>query len=136
MEDRELQNRKRCLQCEHYGMNVCPLMANGDVFNLDICILDVVKKKNWNDNSPEMFMFKNNPTLFLKYLSFLRKDKLPNIGDKVITLRSGFGGWGGNIRFISDVNDEYIELQDSNDSKFISYINVWHNDLFVFDENN
>ena len=141
MTDKESQNRKRCLQCKHYGMNVCPLMMDGDVFNLDICILDVVSKKNWEENSPEIFMFINSPKLLLSYLSFLRKDKLPKIGDKVITLRSGFDGYGGDIRYVSGITDKYIEIvhsdfDDKTDDCCLSNIDTWYKDLFVFDDNN
>lgn len=141
MTDKELQNRKRCLKCKYYGRNVCPLMANGDVFNLDVCILDIINKKNWNENSPEMFMFRNNPTLLLSYLSFLRKDKLPKTGDKVITLRSGFNGYGGNIRYVSRITDKYIEIvyanfDDETNKCCLSKIDTWYKDLFIFDDNN
>lgn len=139
MTDKEYQNRKRCLKCKYYGMNVCPLMVSGYVINLDVCILDIINKKNWNENSPEIFMFRNNPTLLLSYLSFLRKDKLPKIGDKVITLRSGFNGYGGDIRYVSGITDKYIEIvivDDETDDCYLSNIDTWYKDLFIFDDNN
>ena len=141
MTDKESQNRKRCLQCGHYGMNVCPLMVDGDVFDLDVCILDIAKQKNWNEDSPEIFMFRNNPRIFMSYLSFLRKDKLPKVGDKVITLRAGFEGYGGDIRFVSGITDKYIEITcgdfyDETDDCCLSDIDTWYKDLFVFDDNN
>lgn len=141
MTDKEYQNRKRCLQCKYYGRNVCQLMMDGDVFNLDVCILDIINKKNWDENSPEIFMFKNSPKLLLSYLSFLRKDKLPKIGDKVITLHSGFDGYGGDIRYVSGITDKYIEIvygdfDEDTDDCCLSDIDTWYKDLFIFDDNN
>lgn len=139
MTNKEQQNRRRCLKCKHYRSNVCPLMANGDVFNLDTCILDTLSKKDWAEDSPEMFMFKHNSTLMLSYLSFHRKDKLPKIGDKVITLHSGFGGFGGSIQYVVGLTDTCIQLaKDSSatDASSISDISEWYRDLFVLDDNN
>lgn len=139
MTDKEKQNRHRCLECEHYSSNACPLMANRDVYTLDICILDIISKKDWAENSPEMFMFKHNPTLMLSYLSFNRRSKLPKIGDKVITLRPGFGGFGGKTLYVVDLVDTYIELvrdPSTTGSSYLSDINEWYKDLFVLDDNN
>lgn len=136
MTEQERKNRLRCLKCSYYGMNRCPLMVDGDVFRLDICILDVLKKKNFKEDGPEIYMFNNSPTLFLSYLSFLRKDKLPEIGAKVITLRPGFSGPAGVIRTVNDISDRYIELKNESGSISISEKNVWYKDFFVLDTNN
>ena len=70
MNAQRLKNRERCLRCRVYGTNVCPLMANADVFELDVCILEIVSAKNWDSNSPEFFMNCHHPITLLKYLSF------------------------------------------------------------------
>lgn len=147
MGDKELENRKRCLKCKYYGCNTCPLMADGDVFTIDICVLDIIREKNWDENSPEMFMFKNKPVFFMSYISFLRKEKLPNVGNKVLTLHGGFGSFGSRILYVSSIDDRYIELadyivDDTNDDEweecdyYLSNIDEWYKDLFVFDDNN
>lgn len=137
MDEKRKQNRLRCLRCGQYGCNVCSLMADADVFEIDICILDVLKNKPWKEDSAEIFMFKNSPITFLKYLSFLRQDKIPQIGNKVITLRGGYGGYGGNIRYVTRITDQYIELTDNRKQHTYScFKDKWHQDLFVLDNHN
>jgi hypothetical protein len=132
-DERKYKNRKRCLECKHYGMNVCPLMCDADVFQIDNCILEDLRIKKIEENTAEWFMFTHNPVLFLKYLNFQRKDKLPNIGSKIVTLRSGFGGWSGMIRYIRDIDEKYITLtnmKEGGSQEYISSIKTWYNDFF------
>ena len=117
-------------------------------------ILSIVKENNWDENSPEMFMFQNNPILFMSYISFLRKDILPKVGDKVLTLRGGFGSFESRTLYVSGITDKYIELADfiidetetDDDDEYnelwdeceyyLSNIEKWYKDLFIFDDNN
>ena len=133
--EKEIRNRKRCLTCEYYGMNVCPLMANADVFKLDICILDIMKKKKYTLNSPEMFMFKNEPLLLLQWWSFQRENKIPNIGTKVVVLRQGCGGPTGVVRTVVGIKENYIEITDGQ-QMYIIYKERWYKDLFCLDKYN
>jgi hypothetical protein len=129
--ERRTKNRKRCLNCKYYGCNVCPLMANGDVFQIDNCILENEQVKHLKEGTAEWFMFKYNPHLFLGYLNFQRKDKLPKVGSKVVTLRSGFGGYAGVTRYVKKITEKYIELVDHDEEGiYISNIDKWYNDFF------
>lgn len=134
--EKEKKNRLRCLSCEYYGMNVCPLMADGDVFNLDICILNIVKKKKWAYDSPEMFMFRHDPLTLLHYLTYKRMNKLPKVGTKVLTLRSGFGGGPGLIRWVARITPNTIELRDSLGNLYLSQKESWYLDFFAMDNYN
>lgn len=51
-----------------------------------------MRTKQINEDTAEWFMFIYNPILFLRYLNYQRKEKLPYVGNKVVTLRSGFVG--------------------------------------------
>ena len=135
--------RQKCLKCPHSGFG-CIKMASADFEDIDVCVLDIIKTKGWDEDSPEMFMFKHSPDTFLKYLSFKRKDKLPKVGDKVITLHAGFSGPKGVLRYVVAIKDKYIELsniffdgEEPEDCRIsISYIERWYEGLFVLDENN
>ena len=117
-------------------------------------VLNIIKENNWDENSPEMFMFSNNPILFISYISFLRKDILPKVGDKVLTLRGGFGSFESRILYVSEITDKYIELADfiideseivdedeyyelCNECEYyLSEIEKWYTELFRSDDNN
>lgn len=126
----KIENRKRCLACKHYGMNVCPFLANADVFQIDNCILDSKFITNLKDNSPEKFMWETFPIMYLMYINFQRRAELPKIGSKVVTLRPGFNGGSGETRIISDIDDKYIYLSNGGNAKSCSEINTWYRDFF------
>lgn len=86
----KLSNRKRCLKCQYYGRNVCPLMAGADTFKIDKCILEYDTIKDIKENSLDYFVFYNNPVEYLSYLGFKEKDNYPVPGQKVLTLTAGF----------------------------------------------
>ena len=69
----EFENRQRCLRCKYYSRNVCPLMAEADVFKINKCILEYDEIKSIKENSLDNFVFYNNPIEYLSYLGF--KDK-------------------------------------------------------------
>lgn len=135
-------NRKRCLSCPYYGMNRCPLMLDGDVFNLDICVLEIVNKKEYPSDGPEMFMFQSAPQTFLSYLTFMRRNILPEVGTKVLTLHAGFSGYAGVIRTVTEIkeiganNDKVIIVKSPKGEKSLSYCNEWYKDFFALDKNN
>lgn len=124
------ENRKRCLECSEYSCNGCSLMCNANVFQIDDCILDNSSVKEIKEGTPEWFMFKYDPTLFLKYLNYQRKERLPDVGTKVVTLRAGFGGWSGDIRCIKEIDEKYITLSDDNGKEYMSDIKTWYGDFF------
>ena len=126
--EKRLQNRKRCLNCEHYGLNTCPLFANADVFAIDKCILEYDEVKNIKKDSIEEFVFWNSPTT---YLQFLGKGKSLNVGDKVITLRGGFGSFdSGKFLTITDLEDDKYYF--ATDGKYDYCINKdkWYAQVF------
>jgi hypothetical protein len=108
-------------------------MSDADVFKIDNCILDNPKVKELKEGSAEWFMFIKNPVLFLRYINYQRKDKLPNIGSRVVTLRSGFGGWHGVTRYIKSIDEKYITLTATTNGEgqeYISCIETWYDDFF------
>lgn len=147
-------DEEKCFGCQYCTkINRCVLMLDKNISNIDICIMDIVREKKWETKTLETFVLQNNPKLFLSYLSFLRKDKLPKVGDKVVTLRAGFGSFDSRILYVSGITDKHIELEDFiideteiDDDEYnelwdeceyyLSDINLWYKDLFVFDENN
>ena len=136
MTEKEKQNRLRCLNCNYYAMNGCNCMVDSDVSKIDICIKDIIRTKSWNCDSPEMFMFRYNPVMLLSYLSYCRRNILPKVGCKVLTLREGFTGGAGVFRKVVEITDTYIVLSNKEGRKSISYIDKWFYDIFVFDSFN
>lgn len=132
-DEKRYENRKRCLACKYYGMNACPLMGDADVFQIDNCILEHHMVKRLEEGSAEWFMFYSNPTLFLMYINYKRKDKLPSIGSKVVTLRNGFNGWAGVTRYIKSIDERYIVLTATSNGEgqeSLSSVEKWYNDFF------
>ena len=131
-----LNNRKRCYRCKYYYWNRCLLMCEAPPEEIDTCIrkIDSYKEAVENEGSAEWFMIKCDTTIFMRYLNYKRKDNLPEIGAKVLTLRPGFGGDAGKIRYVKEINDRYIYLVDSEDNtgrKYCSEIKTWYMDFWI-----
>ena len=84
------ENRRRCIQCKYYGRNVCPLMADADVFQIEKCILEYEEIKSLREGTLDHFVFWRNPIEYLSYLGYKDKDNCPVVGETVLTLTGGF----------------------------------------------
>lgn len=131
MTKREERNRKRCLACENYTHNACPILANADTFDLDKCVKEYEFYKNIKNDSIEEFLLKSNPIMLLQYFS---KSRPLAIGDVVITLRGGFGthSCGKMLLVISDDNPMFV-LMDRFGKKYGVDKNNWYMDVFRLD---
>ncbi len=108
--EKRLQNRKRCLACKYYLMNRCPIMAEADVFSIDKCILEYDEVKSIQPNSMEEFIFNNHPIIFLQWSG---KGKSLKVGDKVITLRGGFGTiYSGKFLTVTKIDNYHYHFKD------------------------
>lgn len=138
-EDLRLRNRRRCLTCEFYGKNICPLMVGADVFQIDNCILNKKEIKELPKDSLDEFIFYKNPLEYLSYLMYKRKDILPEVGQVVITLSAGFSSYySGKFLKVTSLrklnSDLYeINLVDCNDEtkEFSVYSDEWYKRLFI-----
>lgn len=74
----------------------------------------------------------NYPALVEEYKRYQNRHKLPSVGEKVITLRMGFGGPGGQILTVSEIDEQYLTLTDD-DNSYISERETWYKDLKVYD---
>ena len=134
LSEKEIRNRARCNSCAYNHCCTCNVMLGCDTKDLDMCILDILKDKPMD--SPEMFMLRTQPVVLMSWLSFNRKNRVPKKGTKVITLRAGFGGYGGNIRFVDSITNTTIELIDTKGNKYISRKDKWFEDFFALDKYN
>jgi hypothetical protein len=69
-----------------------------------------------------------------EYIAYLNRDILPKVGDKVITLRGGFGGGAGVIRKVSEVTETQIFLMGNPsypDSRYSCDISKWYLDIKI-----
>jgi len=84
------------------------------------------------DKKLEEYLLENHAPVLLEYYAYLNREDLPKVGDKVVTLRSGFGGNAGCVRRVKEIQEEYILLSD-NDSwrEYLSKIDVWYKDIVV-----
>lgn len=122
----EIKNRKRCLQCKHYGMNVCPLMADADVFKIDKCILEYDKIKSIKEGTLDWFVFLSNPKLYLSYIGYMDKENYPKIGETVLTLTSGFSSrYSGKFLHVASEDSIQIFLEDSAGEYCVSKESWW-----------
>ena len=79
----------------------------------------------------ESYLQSNYPDIFGEYLRYLGRHILPQAGDRVCTLRSGFGGAAGVIRKIFSIDSEHIILCDNNGYSYQSNISDWYKDFVV-----
>lgn len=70
----------------------------------------------------------NYPGIVAEYNRYENRHKFPTIGENVITLRIGFGGDVGRILTVSEIDEEYITLTDS-DNNYISAKETWYKDI-------
>lgn len=78
----------------------------------------------------EQYVVENYPKVYEEYIRYLNRENLPKVGEKVITLRSGFGGWGGEIRTVKEMRDGEIIITDG-ERDYISKIQDWYKDIVV-----
>ena len=124
------ENRKRCLQCKYYGHNVCPLMADADVFKINKCILEYDAIKSIRENSLDHFVFYNNPVEYLSYLGYVDKESYPEPGQMVLTLTGGFGTYYSG-RFLNvDSEDEYQIFLTDGSHRYCVAKDIWWKKLF------
>lgn len=130
--NRIMENRHRCYKCNFYSRNICQILFDCDIGEIDNCILEnqYIKSLISDIDSPEYFMFKNDPKIFLCYLNYKRRNNIPKVGTKVVTMRSGFGGYEGCIRTISEIDEKCIYLIDSKNNKYVSLIDKWYMDFW------
>lgn len=113
---RRIENRKRCLQCKYYGHNVCPLLANADVFGIYKCILEYDAIKEIKENSLDSFIFSSNPKEYLSYLGYKEQENYPKPGDTVLALTGGFNSSdSGKFLYVNSENDIQIFLSEEPD---------------------
>lgn len=65
-----------------------------------------------------------------EYVAYLNRWNLPKPGDRVITLRSGFGGGAGIERLVTEIDDEYIHIKGGG-YEYLSLIKTWYKELKV-----
>ena len=100
----------KCNECEHCKYRLCYLFAKRYVDEIDKCILDYDELKTIKKDSFEMFVLMNNPILLLQ---FIGKNKVINVGDRVVSLRGGFGTLDtGKLMTVIDVHDACYDLWD------------------------
>ena len=78
----------------------------------------------------EEYLLENYRDIFEEYNRYLDRTNLPKSLDKVITLRSGFGGGAGVYRTVKTVDDKYVRLTDGK-YDYISEIEYWYKDMKV-----
>ena len=66
-----------------------------------------------------------------EYVAYLNRWNLPKVGDKVFTLRSGFGDGAGVVRKVVEIDEKYIYLTGGYypDSRYASLITEWYLDI-------
>lgn len=87
------------------------------------------------------FTKEHYPEIWEEFYRYKRKDNLPAIGAEVITLRSGFGGTGGETRYVVKLDNDdgrYIGLGNMHNGKasYLCEIKTWWKDIKVIREPN
>ena len=86
------------------------------------------------DQTFEDYVLTNYPKVANEYSRYLNRKNLPIVGDRVRTLRSGFGGYEGLARVVKEVNEKDIILSDPNDWRtYLSHVDTWYMDFEVIE---
>ena len=125
-----ISNRRRCLKCEYYKRNVCPLMGGADVFQIENCIFENKDIKSLKEGTLDYFVFWNNPSEYLSYLGYKEKEIYPKTGQKVLTLTGGFSSLNpGKFLYIDSEDDIQLFLSDA-DGHYVVSKDEWWKKLF------
>lgn len=126
----KIENRKRCLNCEFYKRNLCPLMGGADVFQIENCILEREEIKSLKEGTLDYFVFWSDPLLYLSYLGYKEKAEYPKVGQTVLTLTGGFSSLNpGKFLHIDSEDDIQLFLSDE-DGNYVVSKDVWWKRLF------
>lgn len=76
------------------------------------------------------------PEIWEEFYRYKRKETPPAIGAEVVTLRSGFGGFGGEVLYVVSHDEEYIGLacSSNSESEYLSKIGDWWKDFKIINE--
>lgn len=126
-----------CKQCPQFGRGGCTLI--GDFY--DVTDLDVGCPKEWpeiaeiQENTLEHFLFYRNSIEYFRWLSYQRRDELPQKGDLCLTLKSGFSSsTAGRCVIVDELYNEYnLFLRDMRnpEKKFCVDPAKWWESLYI-----
>lgn len=128
------RNCERCLKCSHRSAYGCEMLAQTDVENINKCILEYPEIKSIQEDTLDHFIFYNNPVEYLSYIGSKDEDGL-QVGDRVITLRGGFGTClTGKQLEVIDVDDVQFTLKDRKGDLYCVETCNWFLSLFKIKE--
>lgn len=76
----------------------------------------------------EKYVKNNHPAIVEEYSRYSQKDQLPKVGDKVISLRRGFGGLAGVVLEVTEIDKGGITLTNG-ENNYFSALESWYKDL-------
>jgi len=76
----------------------------------------------------EKYVRNNHPAIVEEYIRYSQKDQLPKIGDKVISLRCGFGGLAGVMLEVTKIDKDGITLTNG-ENNYFSALENWYKNL-------
>jgi hypothetical protein len=121
---------KKCKGCKFLNGEYCMAYLDTHISLINNCEFSKVKTFNLKNLTLEQYMMINLPKEYLKYKNYMRRNIIPNKNDKILTLRSGFGGCSGMILKVKNINDKYIELERDGEM-YLSCIQNWYEDFVV-----
>lgn len=79
----------------------------------------------------EKYLSDNYPLILEEYHRYMKSNALPEVGDLVKSLRTGFGGRAGEILIVTEISETGITLVNGN-CEYYSEIENWHKDLVIY----
>lgn len=103
-------------------------------FHVTNVLIIVGQKNKWrsdyNMDTLEKYVKEKHPDIEKEYIRFINRNHLPKIGDKVVTLRRGFGAGAGRVLNVKEIDERSIILTDGEDD-YISFLENWYMDIDV-----
>lgn len=122
---------EKCKNCRFNNGIGCSAYLNANSSFIKNCLFKDIdlSKKNLTDDE---FLIKYEPLSYIKLSNYRRKNKIPQPGDKVITLRAGFSGLGGDIRIVKKIDDKYIKITRLNgENESLVNRDNWFTDIVI-----
>lgn len=124
---------KYCLDCKYCEKHSCMLYGMVDPKYIGVCPLDTPYYNSSEINELQQFMIETAPIAYTKWVS---KYKPIGPGDKVVTLRSGFGGNAGQVLIIlGEINKKCWNARRLKDDgkRYCISKDTWWNDVVRLD---
>ena len=114
----------KCTACIYSHINACDHVTR-------YCIMDSIGYNHNIDNTPENFIFNQDPALYLKYIAYTQKNNIPELNEKALLLRPNYNANIYTRLTVSEINDHTIKLSTFDNKTVIIPRKYWYNHVVI-----